>query len=59
MFLSIHNAIISVNSNSGVQFPARIGGAGPAHNEALKGSGLPVYGPAGEGIQTELEENYQ
>ena len=57
MFLSVHKTISSVNSNSGVQFPARIGGAGPAHNEALRGGGLPVSGLAGEGIQTELEKN--
>jgi hypothetical protein len=47
----------SVNFNSGVQIPARFGGAGPAHNDALRGGGLPVSGPVGEEIQTELNVN--
>ena len=44
----------SVNFDSGVQIPARFGGAGPAHNDALMGGGLPVSGPRGGEIKTEL-----
>ena len=49
MHIYIYN-ISSVDFNSGVQIPARIGGVGPAHNEALRGGGLPVSGPVGEEI---------